>query len=97
MTKKMITARIPVSVNEQLELLARREKRSKSFLIEEALAIYVAREEMINAKMDASFKQAEESGEWVSNEAVMRWMDSWGTENELSPPKPDIMRKKAAA
>jgi RHH-type transcriptional regulator, rel operon repressor / antitoxin RelB len=97
MTKKMITARIPVSVNEQLELLAQREKRSKSFLIEEALAIYVAREEMINAKMGSSFKQAEESGEWVSNEAVMRWMDSWGTENELSPPKPDIIRKKAAA
>jgi RHH-type transcriptional regulator, rel operon repressor / antitoxin RelB len=97
MAKKMISARIPVSVNKQLELMAKREKRSKSFLVEEALAIYVAREEMIVAKMDAAFKQADESGEWVSNDAVMRWMDSWGTENELSPPKPDIIRKKAAA
>jgi predicted transcriptional regulator len=97
MAKKMITARIPESVNEQLELMAKREKRSKSFLIEEALEIYIAREKMIVAKMDASFKEADEAGEWISNEAVMSWMESWGTENELPRPKPDIMMKKAAA
>jgi len=97
MVKKMISARIPVSVNKQLEQMAKREKRSKSFLVEEALQNYVAREEWMVAKMDAAFKQADETGEWVSNEAVMKWLESWGTDNELPPPKPDIFRKKAAA
>lgn len=97
MTKMMISARIPVSVNEQLELMAKREKRSKSFLIEEALAIYVEREEMIVAKMEAAFKQADESGEWISNDAVIEWLESWGTENELPRPEPDVVVKKVAA
>ena len=27
------------------------------------------------------------TGESVPNEAVMAWLDSWGTENELDPPR----------
>lgn len=29
-------------------------------------------------------------GIFVSSEAVDRWMESWGTENELPMPEPDI-------
>jgi predicted transcriptional regulator len=28
-----------------------------------------------------------EAGQVVSNERVMEWLDSWGTENELPPPE----------
>jgi predicted transcriptional regulator len=28
-----------------------------------------------------------EAGQGVSNERVMKWLDSWGTENELPAPK----------
>jgi len=28
-----------------------------------------------------------EAGKKISNERVMEWLDSWGTENELSAPK----------
>ncbi|MGK6318125.1 hypothetical protein [Sphingomonas sp. DT-204] len=28
-----------------------------------------------------------DAGRFVSHEAVMRWLESWGTDNELPPPK----------
>jgi RHH-type transcriptional regulator, rel operon repressor / antitoxin RelB len=94
MTKKMISARIPDELDEKLENYAKAEKRSKSFVIEEALERYIAREEWMVEKMDKAFAEAEASGEWTSNEAMVKWLES----DELLPlPEPDIFRAKAAA
>jgi RHH-type transcriptional regulator, rel operon repressor / antitoxin RelB len=93
-TKKMISARIPDELDEKLENYAKAEKRSKSFVIEEALERYIAREEWMVEKMDKAFAEAEASGEWTSNEAMVKWLEA----DELLPlPEPDIFHKKAAA
>jgi hypothetical protein len=34
-----------------------------------------------------------DKGVFISAEAVHRWVESWGTENELPPPEPDIFLK----
>jgi predicted transcriptional regulator len=34
------------------------------------------------------------AGQSVSNERVMEWLDSWGTENELPAPKERSQRKE---
>ena len=34
-----------------------------------------------------------DKGVFISAEAMHRWIESWGTENELPPPKPDIFPK----
>ena len=31
-----------------------------------------------------------DKGIFISEEAMHRWIESWGTENELPPPEPDI-------
>jgi hypothetical protein len=31
-----------------------------------------------------------DKGVFISAEAMHRWIESWGTDNELSPPEPDI-------
>lgn len=31
-----------------------------------------------------------EKGIFISEEATTRWVESWGTDNELPPPEPDI-------
>jgi RHH-type transcriptional regulator, rel operon repressor / antitoxin RelB len=97
MSKIMISARIPTELDEKLEQYAKLDKRSKSFVIEEALERYIAREQWMVEKMDKAFAEAEGSGEWISNEAMVEWLESWGTEDELPPPEPDIFRKKAIA
>jgi RHH-type transcriptional regulator, rel operon repressor / antitoxin RelB len=94
MKKTMISARIPQELDEKLEAFAKLDKRSKSFIIEEALERYVAREAWIVEKMDKAFAEAETAGEWTSNEAMVKWLES----DELLPlPAPDIFHKKAVA
>lgn len=39
--------------------------------------------------IDAAVKEADE-GIFISQAAMNAWVDSWGTDNELAPPKPDI-------
>ncbi len=34
-----------------------------------------------------------DKGVFISAEAMHRWIKSWGTENELPPPKPDVFLK----
>jgi RHH-type transcriptional regulator, rel operon repressor / antitoxin RelB len=94
MTKTMISARIPLELDEKLEAYAKMDKRSKSFIIEEALERYIDREQWVGEKMDQAFAEAEQSGEWTSNEAMVKWLES---DELLPPPKADIFRKKAAA
>ena len=42
-----------------------------------------------DAAIKAAIEEADK-GIFVSSEAVDRWMESWGTDNELSMPEPDI-------
>jgi RHH-type transcriptional regulator, rel operon repressor / antitoxin RelB len=90
MTKTMISARIPEALDQKLEALAVAAKRSKSYLLEEALERFVDREAWMLAKADSAFKEAEESGEWISQGAMEKWLMSWGTDTVLPPPEPDI-------
>jgi RHH-type transcriptional regulator, rel operon repressor / antitoxin RelB len=93
MTKTMISARVDVDLNNELEALAAATQRSKAFLINEALESYIDRQRWMEERIEASIKESDESGEFISNEAMMKWLDSWGTEDELPPPEPDIFRK----
>ena len=90
MTKTMISARIPEKLSDDLEALAVQMKRSKGFLLTEALEDYVNREAWIAQKVDAAIKAADESTERYSQEIVEKWFMSLGTENELPMPEPDI-------
>ena len=94
MIKTMISARIPEKLSQELEALAERSQRSKGFLLTVALEDFVERESRLRDKIDAAVKAADESSEWHSHESVSKWIMSWGTENELPPPKPDIFTEK---
>ena len=94
MTKTMISARIPQKLSQELEALAAQTKRSKGFLLTEALENFVARETWMAKKIDAAAKSADETTKWHSHESVSKWIMSWGTDNELPKPAPDIFTEK---
>lgn len=94
MPKPMFSARIRPDLEEGLQQLATAAKRPKSFFVEEALDLYLNREKRILDHMEASFAEADGSGAWISHESMTKWLKSWGTENELPPPEPDIFLKK---
>ena len=94
MTKMMISARVDVELNEKLEALAVSTQRSKAFLITEAIEALVEREAWLEERLAVAIKVADESEEWVSQEAVEKWVESLGTENPLPRPEPDIFEPK---
>ena len=94
MTKTMISARIPEKLSIELEALATLTQRSKGFILTEALEEYVGHQTWINKKVAEAVRAADEATEFYSHEAVSKWVMSWGTENELPKPQPDVFLEK---
>jgi predicted transcriptional regulator len=86
------SVRLPADIRRQVDDIARITKRSRSFIVKEAVSSYVAaREDYIN-QLDEAVKSAE-SGIGHSGEQTFSWMETWGTENEIASPEPDIIPK----
>ncbi len=94
MSKTMISARIPEQLAQDLEALAEATRRSKAFLVTEAIDDYVKRQAWLVKSIDEAVKEADESGEYVSEEDMSAWLRSWGKPNELPPPR---LRKRHEA
>ena len=92
MSKTMISARIPEKLGEELEALAVATRRSKAFLVTEALEELVRRQNRLKLALAQAVKEADESGAYISHEKMEAWMLSLGTENELPVPEPDVFR-----
>ena len=78
-----------VRLDEELELrltaLAEKTKRSKSFIAKQTLVNYINEEERKHRENDLAVKrwgEYQETGETISNEAMIDWLESWGTEQE---------------
>lgn len=85
----MLGVRLDKQLEDRLNALARKAQRSKSFLAKEALIRYVEEEERKNRENEltlARWEEYQETGETVSNEVMMEWLDSWGKEQENSCP-----------
>lgn len=81
--------RLDPAIKERLDAEAKRINRPSSWLatqaIEAMLEARAAKEEAIRLALIEA-----EKGEFISSEAMHRWIDSWGTENELPEPEVDI-------
>jgi predicted transcriptional regulator len=93
MNKTMISARIPEKLNSELESLALSTRRSKAFLLTEALEGFLEQQARLRDAITRAVKEADESGAYISHEKMKAWMLSLGTENELPEPEPDVFRK----
>jgi len=83
------TVRLQPELESGLETIAGKLSRSKSWVINQALREYLERQEQEQARWQETLKAMESvaQGRVVSGEAVHSWLSSWGTDNELPPPK----------
>ena len=89
MTTSSFTLRIDSDLKKRLEQAAKAADRSASYMAAKAIeAMVEARDEKRRA-IEAAVIEADK-GVFISSKAMHKWMDSWGTDNELSPPEPDI-------
>ena len=81
-----LSIRLDSKIKRRLDLLARRSRRSKSFLAAEAIAAYVQTEEWQVGEIQAGLRDLDR-GDTVSHERVEVWLKSWGKPSERKPPR----------
>jgi len=85
----MTSVRMPDELCQRLDSLGEQEQRSRGWLIKDAVSEYLERKER-NAQMLKETREAMDdvtAGRLLDGEEVMAWVESWGTDNELEPPK----------
>ena len=81
-----VSVRLEAELNDQLGVLAEALDRPKSWLIEQAVKDFIALQAWQIAAIEEGIKAADE-GRVVAHEDVAAWVDSWGSPDELPPPK----------
>ena len=89
MASAPFSLRLDPELKTRLEKQAQIEERSAGFVVQKALEEYLDAKEHFYEEMKAAIAEADK-GVFISGEAMHRWIESWGTENELPPPEPDI-------
>lgn len=81
--------RISDDVNKPLESLAKKLDRSKSYIINQAIKEFLARQSLDDARWQETLVALEsiQAGKTLDEENVNAWLNSWGTGNRTSPPK----------
>ena len=83
------TVRLQPELEENLGAMAEKLHRSKSWLINQALREFFERQTLEQNRWQETLQAMESvaQGKVVSGEAVSTWLQSWGSSNELPPPK----------
>jgi predicted transcriptional regulator len=83
------SVRLQPEVEDGLEAMSGRLQRSKSWLINQALREYIARESLAEERWRETLGALEslKAGKVVEGENVHAWLRSWGEPDELAPPK----------
>ena len=81
-----LTVRVPVKLRRRLEGLAKSTATNRSRLAVRALESYVEEQEEQLARIDQGIRDAD-AGRVVPHEALKRYLQSWGGERRLPPPR----------
>ncbi len=81
-----LTIRIQPAMSERLDALASHTGRTATELAEEALKAYLAVQDWQVAAIEEAIRDVEAGVPLIEHAAVVAWMESWGTENELPRP-----------
>ena len=80
---------MPDDLLQRLDSTATRLRRSKGWLINDAVREYLEREELRQLRDEETREALAEldAGQVVEGDEVLAWIDSWGSENEREPPR----------
>ena len=83
------SVRMPDDLMHKLEGIAEKLRRSKGWIINDAVRHYVEQAEKQAAMLEETQQALADikSGRVVDGDAVMDWLDSWGAEEERKVPK----------
>jgi predicted transcriptional regulator len=94
MPSTVLSVRVSEAVKEQLDYLSRTTKRSKTYLVAQALDDYARKNAWRARELHAALAEADK-GVFTSHEAMLAWADSLGSGAELPAPRADIFARAA--
>ena len=82
------SVRLNTDVIAPLEKLSQKLDRSRNYIINQAIREFVARQSMEDSLWNDTLEALEsvKSGQSIPEDEVKDWLESWGSENEKSPP-----------
>lgn len=87
------TFRLDEEVKIRLEEEAKTDERSASYIASRAIKKYLYSRNYERMAIQEAVKEANK-GVFVSSKSMRAWMASWGTDDEIALPKPDIFLEK---
>ena len=81
-----LSIRLDAGTKRRLDALAKRSRRSKSFLAAEAIAAYVEAEEWQLGEIQDGLDELD-AGQGISHADVSKWLRSWGKKGETKAPR----------
>jgi predicted transcriptional regulator len=86
---RVTTVRLQVDVEQQLDAIAGRLNRSKGWVINQALAEYIEKQQLELDRWQQTLAAMESAaqGKVVDANEVHSWLQSWGTEDEQDAPE----------
>lgn len=83
------SVRLQPEIENPLEELAHKLDRSKNYLINQAIKEFLARKTLEDKKWNETLEALDsvKSNRVVVEQDVNEWLDSWGKDNEIKPPK----------
>jgi predicted transcriptional regulator len=85
----MTSVRMPDELLAQLEATAEKLRRSKGWIINDAVKEYLAKQER-EARMVEETREALadiRAGRVIDSTDIIDWLDSWGSDDEKTPPE----------
>ena len=82
-----LSLRIDVDTKKRLDVLAKRARRSRSFLAAEAISAFVEAESWQLDEIQAGLDELD-GGRRVAHKDVAAWLRSWGRTRERKAPRP---------
>ncbi len=81
--------RLQPEIENPLESLAKKLDRSKNYLINQAIKEFIERKSNDEKRWSETIEAiaSVKAGKVVAEEDVNEWLESWGSENEIKPPK----------
>ena len=85
MSSTTMGVKLDEQTRERLKVLGEARRRSAHWLMREAIREYLNREEAAerrNLEADEAWAEYQRTGQFVGNEAMTAWLNTWGTDQE---------------
>ena len=89
-SSETFSVRLPEPLRAELDRFAAERKRSRAFVIKEAVTAYMEEQRAYEAAVEDALAKTEK-GVFVSGDAVTAWLGTWGTGRVGPVPEPDIL------